>query len=244
MDLATWQAEFLAAVLKPASPTGPVSAGLAVYRGNARGNFHDALAQGYPVLRTILGAEEFRQLAWSFQRVHPSRSGNLFHLGGALPEFLARLLPGTPDEDLIDLARLEWAAQRVLVAADDLAPLDLVGLGAVPDEQRPAVRFVLQPALQWLTTGHAVFEVWDTVRSGRVPVRPARRRAEWLVLDRQAVGVRVQSVDELDLALLEAIATGDPLGELALRRPDDDLGSRLVRCARAGWLAGFHLQNP
>jgi hypothetical protein len=83
---------------------------VAIYRNNTRENFALALEAAFPLLLACMGGDEFRMLAWSYQRACPSPAGNLFHVGERLPNFLAEHLTRTGDECLIDVARLEGRA--------------------------------------------------------------------------------------------------------------------------------------
>jgi hypothetical protein len=117
------QERFLAAVLgrDPGAAAPWPRRRLSVYRVNARENFAGALEAAFPLLHGLMGHDEFRSMSWAYQRACPSRSGNLFHCGERLPEFLTRHLAGTGDAPLAVVAEFEWLIQQVLVAADGSA---------------------------------------------------------------------------------------------------------------------------
>jgi Putative DNA-binding domain len=216
---------------------------LGIYRTNARENFALALEAAFPLLLRCLGPEEFRQLAWSYQRACPSTAGNLFHVGQRLPEFLAGHLRGVSDEYLVDVARLEWAVQEAMVAADGDEALDLAALAAVPAERQGDIRFHLHPSVRLLRTDHAVFALWEALQAGQ-PVTPAGRAAgsECLLVLRRAAGVELQRLPATDLAWLESLQAGAPLALAASALPADEqaaLGALLVRWVGAGVLTSF-----
>ena len=79
LPLAELQRRFVAAVLATdgqaaAAEFAPLLEGagaadrLGVYRGNSRENFAAALAAGFPAVHAAFDPEEFREMAWSFQR--------------------------------------------------------------------------------------------------------------------------------------------------------------------------------
>lgn len=214
---------------------------LAIYRANARENVAQALEAAYPLLLCCMGRDEFRRLAWAYQQAHPSPSGNLFHLGARLPGFLGDHLPGTEDEHLIDVARLEWVIQEALVAADGPATLDLAALAAVPAERQAHVRFLLHPSVRLLRTRYGVFGPWEARQAGR-PVAPPVPAAEYLLVRRQADGIQLQRLGPDDFAWLSALEPGAALAQSGDEQGDS--GSLLVRWVGAGVITAFALDDP
>jgi Putative DNA-binding domain len=214
---------------------------LAIYRTNARETFALALEAAFPLLLQCTGVEEFRQLAWAYQRACPSPAGNLFHVGTRLAGFLAEHVSGTEDEYLIDVARLEWAVQESLVAADGATALDLPALALVPAERQAGIRFLLHPSVRLLRTRYAVFGPWEARQAGR-PVTPAALDPECLLVRRLPAGVQLQRLASDDFDRLSALHGGESLAEP--RAGQDELGSFLLRWATAGVITDFTLQDP
>lgn len=216
---------------------------VAIYRNNTRENFALALEAAFPLLLACMGGEEFRQLAWSYQRACPSPAGNLFHIGERLPQFLAEHLRGTADECLIDVARLEWAVQESLVAADSDAALDLAALAQVPAARQADLRFHTHPSVRLLATRYGVFQPWEALQAGRPPARPVPA-PEHILIRRLADGVQLQAVGDLDLAWLAALLDGATLSASAAVLPaasQDQLASLLLRWTTAGVITAFTL---
>lgn len=214
---------------------------LAIYRTNARENFALALEAAFPLLLRCLGPEEFRRLAWTYQRACPSPAGNLFHAGRRLPGFLAEHVRGTADGYLIDVARLEWAVQESMVAADGAATLDLTGLAAVPPGRLAGIRFRLHPSARLLRTDFAVFAPWEALQAGQ-PVSPVLPGREFLLVLRRDSGVQLQRLPGPDLAWLEALEAGATLADAVAALPPAEqaaLGDLLVRSVASGALTSF-----
>lgn len=210
---------------------------LAIYRNNARETFALALEAAFPLLLRCMGCEEFRSLAWAYQRACPSPAGNLYHVGVRLAGYLEEHVRGTEDEYLIDVARLEWAVQESLVAADGAAALNLSALAEVPADRQVDVRFLLHPSVRLLRTEYAVFGPWEARQAG-LPVKPAARDPEYLLVRRLAAGIQLQRLDSGDLDWLSALQRGEPLaGEV-------EFGSLLVRWVGAGVVTDFTVQDP
>src|SRR5260221_10503268 len=72
-----------------ARDSGLAASRLGVYRNNVQGNFQDALRSSFPVIWRLVGADYFLQTAREVQRQHPSRSGDLLHIGKRFPEYLS-----------------------------------------------------------------------------------------------------------------------------------------------------------
>ena len=105
------QRRFAAALFANSAPEHP---GLAVYRRNLRGNFAKVLALEFPVVQRLVGADYFDTLAWQFQQVEPSRSGNLHGIGAHFAAYLRGRFTGGDLGYLGDVAELEWALEQSL----------------------------------------------------------------------------------------------------------------------------------
>lgn len=252
------QRQFLQALLRRESPgqDGPQwpEARLAIYRNNVRLNFHAALQAAFPLLLDLMGAEEFARMAWTYQRAHPSSSGNLSHAGEALPAFLRSRLDGTDEAHLYDVARLERAIQQVLTAADDGSPFEVEALALVPAARHGEIRFGLQPAAQVLATDWPVRDWWHDLQSadgpagdrhrvdGRTPCR------EFVLVRRNGRRIGLQRLDAGDYELLRHFAADADLGAAVDAALDADAGfdlqGSLVRWMQAGLIVAGALPSP
>ncbi len=150
----------------------PALARLQVYRNNSRAVFNDALQRTYAVVRRRVGDDFFASLAAEYRLAHPSRHGDLHWIGAEFPAWLATRLQGTDYEWLVDLARLEWACERSLVAAE--APsIPLAELGHVPPPLLERTGFALHPSLYFVASSLPIWTVWRENQPGRG--RSARR---------------------------------------------------------------------
>lgn len=134
-DWARSQRAWMDALLKP-SPTPPwaswqggvrhVEAAGAIYINNVRANVISALRLSYPAVRQALGPQRFASLVVEGLHRAPPTCGDLSGYGGWLPQLLSehlkreRLEPGctapsqrSDADDLVWLARLEWALDQV-----------------------------------------------------------------------------------------------------------------------------------
>ena len=142
------------------APAAGAGARLAVYRNTIRSNWVQALHSTYPAVRRLVGDDYFRQVAREFGHRHPSRSGDLRHVGELFPAYLAEVHSDDEYRYLGDVARLEFLIQEVLLAPDH-APLDLASLATVataPDD----LLFMLHPALRPFESPFPVQRIWQS----------------------------------------------------------------------------------
>lgn len=129
--------------------------GLAAYRSNASGIARSALAAAYPVMRQLLGAASFDQLAPVLWRSHPPQRGDLAQWGGALTDFLAgyeKLMDEHPY--LPDVARVEWKLHQMAAFAD--VAMDTESFGLMTEREPEEVRLVLATGAECLESAYPV----------------------------------------------------------------------------------------
>ena len=134
-DWGSDQRAWMQALLKPGltSPWASWQGGVrnaevagAIYINNIRANVISALSLSYPAVRQALGSQRFASLVVEGLHRAPPSCGDLSGYGGWLPQLLSehlkreRLEPGctapgqrSDADDLVWLARLEWALDQV-----------------------------------------------------------------------------------------------------------------------------------
>lgn len=182
---------------------------MAVYRGNAFGNWAQALAGAYPIVRKIVGEDFFRGLARAYALAHPSTSGDLNEYGARFAEFVGafehtRDLPYLPD-----VARMEWLAHRAYYAADspgfDLARIVL--------SENPVLR--LTPPCALLASEWPLARIWtvhqdDYEGAFDIDLRSGRDR---ILVHRPGWRAQVRSLAPGDYRFLDMIRENSTLGE-------------------------------
>jgi hypothetical protein len=217
------------------------SARLAIYRNNVHAAFIKTLGLEFPVIRRLVGEDYFRQLSLAFLGRHPSRSGDLHHVGMAFASFLGERLAETEYRYLADVARLEWACQECLVA-EDSEPLDPQTLRAIPADTYGGLRFTLRPACRLVHSAFPVMRIWEANQPDAAVDQTVDLRSgpDYLVVMRSS-RVELCRVPGGDFHLLTAFSRGRSLDgalDAALASdPQFDLGVALQRCIGLGVLA-------
>jgi hypothetical protein len=207
---------------------------LEIYRNNLREGFIKALALGFPVIERLVGTDYFRQLARQFQLAHPSRAGNLHHIGAPFAGYLREQLGQTEYAYLADVAALEWAHQEALVA-EDAATLSIDALRHVDPAQYESLRFTLHPAIGLVRSPFPIVRIWranqpDTPSDEMIDLASGGDNV--LVL-RGADCIEFHRLPAPDFALLEAFAQNETLGtafeKSLIVEASFDLGAALRR---------------
>ncbi|MEX0922636.1 MAG: DNA-binding domain-containing protein [Rhodovibrionaceae bacterium] len=212
---------------------------LAVYRNNSFGSLTGVLAAAYPALQRLLSADNFRILARAYIAAHPPRLPQLLSYGGEMAEFLGVFTHTKGDVFFAELARLEWARNETLFAAD--APiLTAQSLQGLPPESFGGLRLPLHPATRLIESDYAIFRLWQAEKLGP----GVALGAETVLVTRSAEGAILQRLAPPgDAALLLALAAGMTLDEAAEAAFAEEAGFDL-QAALADHLARATFTRP
>lgn len=216
-----------------------------IYRNNLREGFSKALAIGFPVIEKLVGAEYFRQLALDFLNAHPSRAGNLHHIGAPFPAFLRERFVETEYPYLADVAALEWACEAALVARDG-APISADDLREIDPARYESLRFDLHPACALVQSAFPIVSIWRANQPDAAAdeLINLAQGGDNVLVARATRGIELHQLPAADFAALQAFAAGLTLGE-ALEAgqsadPSFDLGAALRRFLSLNILVGLH----
>jgi len=209
---------------------------LDIYRNNLREGFIKALATGFPVIERLVGADYFRQLAIEFLQAHPSRAGNLHHIGKPFAPFLNGRFANTPYRYFTDVAALEWAHQCALIAPEpepQQSPLGADAFRDIAPEDYERLVFEFHPACGFVDTSCPVVRIWranqpESLSDETIDVSSA---ADKVLVLRTPECVEFHTLPASRFELFAALGRGECLG-VALEtvqaiEPDFDLGAAL-----------------
>jgi hypothetical protein len=222
-----------------AHATGPQ---IAVYREAVRATATKALRAAFPVVVRLAGDAWFDEAARIFSGEHPSTSGDLNRHGACFPGFLSRYLHAASLPWLSDVARLEWAWHEALLAAE-AGPLDLAALAAVPAAELDAVRFRLHPAARLVRSRWPILAIWEANQAGRDGTPSRDEGCDDVLVWREGGRVRIAPLEGAECALVEEIAGGAALSQLA-ETCGEALPELLRRHVERGVICGFAREVP
>lgn len=198
-----------------ADPADQRECRLAVHRNNVRHALTSVLEAAFPVVQQLISAECFTATALAFLAVHPPRQPTLYAYGEALPTFLAGFKPLTKLPWLADVARLEWARNEALFAAEQ-EPLAAEELAAVPAGDLPGLRLTLHPSARLLESAWPIHTIWAAHQPDGDPLETVNlEQGEIARIWRREGSVCQQAISPGEFTLLTAFAAGQPLAEAA-----------------------------
>lgn len=212
------QDDFAAAVLTPdrpvpsglSNPDGkPATKRFDVYRNNVIISLSEALEVAFPVVRKLLGGENFDRLASTFVRAHPPASPVLMLYGAALPGFLQDFAPLKQIGYLPDVARLEQAMREAYHAAD-ATPVAAEEIGALPPEALTAARIELAPPVRLVRSAWPIHAIWRFNMEGGAP-KPVMQAEDVLVV-RPAFDPAPVLLGPGGAVFIEAMQAGETIG--------------------------------
>jgi hypothetical protein len=217
------------------------SARLAIYRNNLHAGFLKTLTLEFPVIRRLVGEDYFSRLTLAFLARHPSRSGDLHHVGAPFANFLSEQFTATEFLYLADVAKLEWACQECLIA-ESSEPLDPQTLRDIPADAYGQLRFRLRPASRLLHSIFPVMRIWEVNQPDAATdeIVDLRSGPDYVLVMR-ASSLELRRIPAVDFRLLSKFAEGHTLDSAleAVLAADSqfDFGAALRRCIGLGVLA-------
>lgn len=232
------QTEFRTALLDGAQPTpeglrnadgGAAGRRFDVYRNNVAVSLTEALETGFPVIRKLLGEENFKGITSIYLRQSPPDSPMMMYYGANFPDFLRGFEPLKHIGYLGDVAALEMALRRSYHAADAEAAGGDV-LARVPPEQLEHVRLQFAPSVEVLSSPWPIHDIWrfNMVDGADKP----RAEAQDVLVTRPEFDPELHLLPTGGGAFVTALMAGAPLGQAAAQAttiaPEFDLGGCLA----------------
>jgi hypothetical protein len=183
-----------------------------IYRASLVANLTGALADTYPVVRRLVGAECFDQAARCFIPAHRSASGDIHAWGRDFPDFVRDHPPLAGLPYLPDTARLEWLAHEAFHAAG-AAAIDLGTLAELPEGAQPGACLHAHPSLRLLRTDYPVRRIWQVNQEGYAgdPAVDLDEGGEHLAIFRDDANIAVLPMAAGEWHFLRAVAQGETL---------------------------------
>jgi hypothetical protein len=195
----------------------------------------DVLRSEFPLVRAVLGPDDFDVLAARYVRAHPSRHHSLDWLGQSLAGFL-REGPVDQAPFLADLAELEFTRNQAFLAPD--APVATsADLARVTPDTAMTARFSLTPSVRVLRLEHDVRPLFRALSEGQAwTSSEAPATSTCLVIFRAGFTVFHDAVSADEAAALALARDGASLPELCAAFSGDDAAARAFQ-AIGSWVS-------
>jgi hypothetical protein len=216
---------------------------LCIYRNTIAGTLAKALRLNFPATERLVGAEFFADCAAGYVRQAPPRSAYLNDYGAGFAAYLAndRRLAALPY--VADVAHLEWAVSRALVAETSPAA-DWRELASLDATLQPRICFTPDPSVTLLKLDTPADAIWQAVLAA-VPEDFERLDptgpSVHLLIERLGPDLSVRRLEVAEWHFTEALCAGQPLGQVLAAHPGVDGQSHLALHLAAGRLRHWRL---
>lgn len=218
---------------------------LSIHRDTILSTLVRALRLSYPAVQRLVGREFFGDAAQRFARLHAPRCADLNAYGGEFADFLQRFEPARSIAYLADVARLEWAVNRALHAAN-VPMLEPSQLAALAPCDHARVRFTAHPSLSLLRSDYPIDAIWRAVLkcddAAMAAIDLADGPVHLLVL-RPADEIEVLRLEESAWRFAMALADGHPLCVALAAQPCALAAEWLARHLAEGHFIAFHVSR-
>ena len=184
----------------------------------------------FPVIRKLIGDQNFKGLAGIFLRQYPPASPLLMFYGDKMPGFLETFEPLKKLPYLADVARLELSLRESYHAAD-AKPFDPTALQSLNEEQLAMARVTFAPSVRLIRSRYPIHGIWQMNMVEGAP-KPAPQGENVLVSRPEFDPIQTVLAPGNGLFvqnLMAGVPFGDALETVTQKVPDFNLSKALVQ---------------
>lgn len=187
---------------------------LEIYAEGYRLRLLEALQENYPALHTLLGDDEFKQVALTYINTQPSHHFSIRYFGDQLASLLETTPPYKDMPVLYEMAAFEWVLRDAFDAPDSkiIATTDL---SSIKPEAWPCMKLVPHPALRRLDLSWNAPQLWLNIQNDVGPIPPEENPHPicWIVW-REELQTFFRSLQASEAWAIDALFNGASFGEL------------------------------
>jgi hypothetical protein len=207
---------------------------LGIYYDAYRLRIIEALSNGYPHLKNLLGDDLFDSTARSYLDLYPSTYRNMRWYGDQMNEHLRKTLPLHPIA--AEMATFEWAL-GLAFDAEDVPILTLQNLAEIPPENWADLCFKFHPSMQLLSLKWNVLLTWQALNIEQTPPAAAQIN-EPCVVWRKELNSHYRSLDLAEYAAMQQLIAGASFGDLC-EKLQEGVAEEQATMQAAQYLAGW-----
>lgn len=241
------QTDFAVALLDQtfAVPYGITSSGgrLDIYRNTIAVGLGQTLAEIYPVIRALVGADFFNAMARDYFQKNRPASPVLSEYGHGFGDFIETYDPVMSLPYLADVARLERAWLDAW-HAPDCPPISIESLSSINEAAVDDLRLTLHPSASLLHSSGPHVSIWQAHQENQTPdLSGISNTPEYAFIVRPTLDVHVISLTRQAYLFAEKLSQGQSLGAVcdAMSEIDDfDPSAHLAELFAVSAIAALH----
>ncbi len=215
------------------------------YRDSVIGGIIEALTISFPVTKALVGEQFFNHICYQYIRQTPSKSPDLNHYGYDYAIFLDSLDNLQTVPYLSDVARLEWAWQKI-INGSKTKPGNLQSLATLKADESDNLLFALSPHSSLIQSHYAINKIWQANQENLINNNEQTFEINTevnLFIWRSGLDMKIDAIESKQFLFLKLIQQENIFSDVCehynQHYPNDDIGILLTNCIQANWIHSF-----
>ena len=217
-----------------------------VYRNNVTVGLVRAMEANFPIIRRLLGVTYFEGFTREFVQKHPPRSPLMFQYGEAFSTCLEEADDLRDYPYMADIARLEQQVRTSYHEAD-AACVSASELTDLSEDTLMQAVFTPHPAMAVVSSRFAIYGIYSANRADIPETVENLAEAQSVLVTRPKYEVVMNKLNPGQLAFMQSLASGHPLGDAAdaaiVAAEDFDLTSAISMMLTSGAFQSIEIRK-
>ncbi|MBN4080174.1 putative DNA-binding domain-containing protein [Beggiatoa alba] len=214
---------------------------LNIYRGSIYGGLKKALAETYPVTKSLVGEAFFNAMLSQYITEYPCRVQDLNDYGETLAKFIQALKQACSLPYLSDMAGFEWFYNIALNAK--VQENNLAEIGHLSSEQQVQMKLSLPKGSALLQSKYRLDEIWRMHQNNRFDTIELLEQDVFLIIWKNQLEVEIDRLSREQFYFLEKINSGltfiDVCDAFSKAYPEADIESQLAEAFKNSWIQSY-----